>query len=89
MEINFTTALGLVAGVLSTIAYLPQVIKVWKSRSAQDFSWSMLILLCTGITLWLLYGICVRDFAIVVANVVTLLLAAIILGLKIRYRAIP
>lgn len=86
MEIDFITTLGLAAGILTTIAYLPQVIKTWKSKSAKDLSWSMLIVLCIGIVLWLVYGISVRDVPIIAANVVTFMLASIILILKIRYK---
>ncbi len=86
MEFDFTTTLGLVAGVLTTIAYLPQLIKTWQSKSAQDLSWSMLIILCIGIILWLVYGVSVHDVPIIAANIVTLLLASVILVLKIRYK---
>jgi MtN3 and saliva related transmembrane protein len=86
MEFDFTTTLGLVAGVLTTIAYVPQLIKTWQSKSAHDLSWSMLIILCTGIILWLVYGTSVHDVPIIAANVVTLLLASVILVLKIKYR---
>jgi MtN3 and saliva related transmembrane protein len=85
MEIDFITTLGLTAGLLTTIAYLPQLIKTWKSKSASDLSWSMLITLCTGIILWLVYGVYVQDIPLIAANIVTLLLASIILVLKIRY----
>ena len=86
MEINYLTTLGLAAGLLTTIAYLPQVIKTWKSKSAQDLSWSMLIVLCIGIVLWLVYGFSVRDIPVIAANILTLLLVSIILVLKIRYK---
>ncbi|MBW4549709.1 MAG: SemiSWEET transporter [Aphanocapsa sp. GSE-SYN-MK-11-07L] len=86
MEIDYITTLGLVAGVLTTIAYLPQLIKTWKSKSADDLSWSMLIILCLGIVLWLVYGVYVHDLPIIAANIVTLLFAAVILILKIRYK---
>ncbi|MBW4450917.1 MAG: SemiSWEET transporter [Spirirestis rafaelensis WJT71-NPBG6] len=82
---DFITTLGLTAGLLTTIAYLPQLIKTWKSKSASDLSWSMLITLCTGIILWLVYGVYVQDIPLIAANMVTLLLASIILVLKIRY----
>ena len=85
MEIDFITTLGLTAGVLTTIAYLPQLIKTWQSKSANDLSWSTLIILCTGIVLWLVYGFSVHDVPIIAANIVTLLLASVILILKIRY----
>lgn len=86
MEINFTTTLGLIAGVLTTIAYLPQLIKTWQSKSADDLSWSMLIILCLGIILWLVYGFSIHDIPIVAANIVTFMLASVILVLKIRYK---
>jgi MtN3 and saliva related transmembrane protein len=83
---EFTTTLGLIAGSLTTIAYLPQLIKTWRSKSADDLSWSMLITLCVGIVLWLVYGSYVHDIPVICANVVTLILSSIILGLKIRYK---
>ncbi|MHC5769432.1 MAG: SemiSWEET family sugar transporter [Nostoc sp.] len=85
MEIDFTTILGLVAGLLTTLAYLPQLIKTWQSKSANDLSWSMLIILCVGIILWLIYGFSVHDIPLIAANIVTLLIASVILVLKIRY----
>ena len=86
MDSNLTTTLGLVAGVLTMIAYLPQLIKTWQSKSADDLSWSMLIILCAGIILWLVYGFSGHDIPIVAANIVTFVLASIILVLKIRYK---
>ncbi len=86
MDSNLTTTLGLAAGVLTTIAYLPQLIKTWQSKSADHLSWSMLIILCAGIILWLVYGFSVHDIPIVAANIVTFVLASIILVLKIRYK---
>lgn len=87
MDINFTTTLGLVAGILTTIAYLPQLIKTWKSKSADDLSWTMLIVLCTGIILWLVYGFYIQDIPIIAANIVTFIFASIILVLKIKYKS--
>ena len=86
MDSHLTTTLGLVAGVLTMLAYSPQLIKTWQSKSAGDLSWSMLIILCAGIILWLVYGFSVHDIPIVAANIVTFVLASIILVLKIRYK---
>ncbi len=83
---NLVTVLGLVAGTLTTAAYFPQLLKTWKSKSAGDISWSMLISLCVGIILWLIYGVYVQDIPVILANVVTLLFTSNILILKIRYR---
>jgi MtN3 and saliva related transmembrane protein len=85
---EFPTALGLVAGAMTTVAYLPQVIKTWRSKSGDGISWGMMIILCLGITLWLVYGVYVHDLPVICANGVTLLLASLILGLKIRYSPI-
>lgn len=85
-EFNFITTLGLTAGVLTTIAYLPQLIKTWQSKSASDLSWSMLIVLCVGIILWLVYGAYVHDIPIIAANIVTFVFAGMILVLKIKYK---
>lgn len=82
---NLVTTLGLIAGTLTTAAYCPQLVKTWRSKSAGDISWSMLITLCVGILLWLVYGVYVRDWPVILANVVTLMLTSVILGLKVRY----
>lgn len=78
-------ALGYLAGGLSTIAFLPQAIKTWKSRSARDLSLGMFITLNAGLTLWLVYGILLGDLPIIAANTATLLLAFSILYYKLRY----
>ena len=56
MEI-LTSLIGFIAATLTTIAFLPQVIKVWKSRSARDISLGMYCLFSSGVLLWLVYGI--------------------------------
>lgn len=79
------TYLGLLAGSLTTVAFLPQVIKTWKSRSARDISLEMFLIFCTGVFLWILYGILTADVAVIVANIATFILAGIILFFKFRY----
>ena len=86
---DLTTSLGLVAGALTTLAYFPQVVKTWRAKSADGMSWSMLIILCLGISLWLLYGVYAQDTPVIVANVVTLVFACLILAMKVRYEAVP
>jgi MtN3 and saliva related transmembrane protein len=78
--------LGLIAGTLTTIAFLPQLYKTWKSKSAKDVSLVMMITFCTGVFLWLVYGVAIHAMPVIVANAVTLILALTILLLKIRYR---
>lgn len=80
------TILGLVAATLTTSAFLPQVIKTWQSKSANDFSFGMLISFSLGVFLWLLYGIAKNELPIILANLITFGLNLIIIGLKIRYQ---
>lgn len=86
---DLITALGIVAGSLTTFAYLPQVLKTWRSRSADGMSWSMLIILCVGISLWLVYGVYANDMPLILANLFTLIFSSAILAVKIRYEAVP
>ena len=78
--------LGLFAGTLTTAAFLPQVIKTRKSRSAKDLSLGMFSLFCLGVMLWLVYGIMVRDIPVIAANLVTLMLASTLLVFKLRFK---
>jgi len=83
---EWVTLLGLTAGVLTTLSFLPQVIKAWKSRSTRDISLGMFSMFCTGVFLWVIYGFLVGDIPVIAANAVTFLLAATILVLKLKYR---
>lgn len=83
---DLLTVLGLLAGTLTTIAFLPQVIKTWKSKSAKDFSFGMLITFSLGVFLWLVYGIAKNDLPVIVANLLTFVLNLIIIFLKTRYK---
>ena len=76
---------GYIAGTLTTIAYLAQVLRTLKHRSTKDISLGMYLMLCSGIALWLVYGIVIGAWPIIIANIITLALAASILGMKIRY----
>jgi MtN3 and saliva related transmembrane protein len=80
------TGIGLTAAVLTTLAFLPQVVKVWRSHRADDISLGMYGLFCVGIVLWLVYGVLTDDLPIILANAVTLALAGCVLGLVLRYR---
>ncbi|AFZ20110.1 SemiSWEET transporter [Allocoleopsis franciscana] len=86
MDTQFINILGLIAGTLTTIAFLPQLFKTWKSKSAKDVSLVMMITFSVGIFLWIIYGIAIGAMPIIVTNAVTLVLALMILVLKIRYR---
>jgi MtN3 and saliva related transmembrane protein len=78
------STLGFVAGILTTIAFVPQLVKARKSRSTKDLSLPMFLMLTTGVLFWLLYGVAIRSLPVITANGVTLVLAAWILVLKLR-----
>ena len=82
---NFATILGLCAATLTTVAYVPQVIKIWKFKDTHSISLSMYVVLCVGFILWLLYGILIDDIPIIAANIVTLSLALTVLFFKLKY----
>ncbi len=83
---DMTDGLGLLAGALTTASFVPQVTKIWRSKSAEDVSLKMFVAFCIGVGLWLTYGVIKKDWAIMLTNGVTLLLGLAILVMKIRYK---
>ena len=77
--------LGLTAGTLTTAAFVPQLLKAWRSKSTGDLSWGMLVTFSTGVLLWLIYGVWIDSLPVILANAVTLLLQAGIVSLKIKH----
>jgi len=82
---NGYTLIGLAAAFCTTVAFLPQVIKTWKTRSTGDLSLSMFLVFTTGIFLWLVYGLAVHDIPLIVANGITFVLSGTILYFKLRH----
>ncbi len=82
---DWSDLLGMTAGALTTAAFIPQVFKTWKTRSTRDISLLMYVIFCTGLLLWLAYGIILNSLPIIIANVAVLILALIILVLKFLY----
>jgi MtN3 and saliva related transmembrane protein len=80
------TWVGTIAATLTTTAFAPQAAKAWRSRSTADVSLAMFLMLTSGITLWLVYGLLIGNGPLIAANAVTLVLALAILAAKIRYR---
>jgi MtN3 and saliva related transmembrane protein len=85
MEPIAIKTLGFAAATCTTLAYAPQFIKVWKTRSTEDISLGMFLVMVLGIALWLAYGLLSGDAPIVVANAITILLAGGILFMKLKY----
>lgn len=78
--------IGLVAGVLTTAAFVPQVYKTWRSKSAESLSLTMYLVFFVGIVLWLIYGIHINSLGMIFANAVTGFLALLLIFFKLRYR---
>ena len=77
--------IGTLAGLLTTVAFVPQAWRVWKTRSARDLSLPMYAVFTTGVALWLAYGIMIGSAPIIVTNCVTLVLAGFVLAMKLRF----
>lgn len=80
------TLIGFMAAFCTTVAFVPQVIKTWKTRHTQDLSLGLFVVFSIGIFLWLIYGLLLMSWPIIIANLFTLILALILLGLKLRYK---
>lgn len=82
---NLINILGIIAGTLTTVAFIPQVLQTWRSKSAKDISLGMFSMFSLGVFLWLIYGIYTQSLPIIIANSVTFVLALIILFFKFKY----
>ena len=78
--------LGFVAGALTAFAFLPQLLKTWRSRSSGDLSLSMLAAQSAGVSLWILYGVVIDSRPVIASNAVTLTMCLALLVLKVRYQ---
>jgi MtN3 and saliva related transmembrane protein len=79
------TTIGYIAGTLTTVAYLAQVVRTLKHRRTKDISLGMYLMLCSGIGLWLVYGIFIHSWPVIIANAVTLVLSGTVLVMKIKF----
>ena len=78
--------IGFFAAFCTTIAFVPQAIKVYKSKSTKDISLYMFLIFTIGVLSWLIYGIIIFNIPVILANAVTLVLSLIILIYKLRYK---
>lgn len=85
MDTGFISIIGLLAGTCTTLSLLPQVIRTVRIRETKDISLSMYVILVTGMSLWIVYGIFIEALPVILANAVSLVLASVVLALKIRY----
>jgi len=83
---KITTLIGLLAATLTTLSFVPQVVKTWKMKETRDISLSMFLILGIGIILWTVYGFMIQDLPVILANCVSFIFIAIIIFLKVRYK---
>jgi MtN3 and saliva related transmembrane protein len=77
--------IGMFAGTLSTVAFVPQVWRIWKTRSARDLSLPMYLIFTAGVAMWFAYGLLLGALPIILCNGLTLLLAGTVLAMKIKF----
>ena len=85
MNVN-STHIGLVAGFLTSVAAVPQVVKSYRSRHVRDISIWQPVLLTAGMVLWLIYGILLNDLPLITANIFSLACYAVLIVMKVVYR---
>jgi len=84
LSFTLTDSVGSLAATLTTLSFLPQVYKTWRSRSAADFSWIWIASFAIGLFFWLIYGIALGALPLVGSNVFTLILVLTIAYIKWR-----
>ena len=77
--------IGILAGFLCTISFVPQIVRIFKTRHTRDLSLITFSILCLGVFLWLIYGILIKDLPVVLANSVILILCSLIVVMKVKY----
>ncbi len=84
MDFSSADAIGSAAGTLTTVAFIPQVIRAWRTGSVQDLSLWMLLAFTTGVCLWTMYGVVTDAMPLIITNGITFVLALMLLAMKIR-----
>lgn len=79
------TWIGLIAGLLTSVASLPQVVKTWRSKHASDLSIWQPLLLSLGVALWLIYGMLIKDLPLILANITPLICNLLLTAMKIKF----
>ncbi len=82
---NHAEIIGSIAAILTTTAFVPQALKVWRTRHTVDISLGMYAMFTSGVALWLAYGILLSAWPIIIANGITLLLAGTVLAMKLKF----
>ena len=83
---NIFEVLGMLAAIITTTSFLPQVYKTWKSKDTQALSLTMYITFFIGVTLWMIYGIYLNSWPMILANLITGVAVLVLIGLKLKYK---
>jgi len=86
MDVLSTEWIGSIAGVLTTVSFLPQVYQAWKTKSTETISMPMLIMMTSGVFLWLVYGILINQMPVIIPNFCTLVSVFVLLRLKLKFK---
>jgi len=78
--------LGMTAGFLTTMSFIPQVLKILRTKHTKDISLGMYTILLVGVALWLVYGIYLEEFPLILFNIITLILCSFVLFMKLKYK---
>ena len=85
MEWTPVEGLGLIAGCMTTSAFVPQVFKTYRTRSVKDISLRMYLFMCIGVSLWVAYGFLIESLSVIAANIASLALTLAILAMKVLF----
>jgi len=86
LDFNWLDITGLLAGICTTVAVIPQIRKAWETKSIGDVSPRMFMILMAGVGLWTIYGIGKSDWAIIITNGISFCLNGILLYILVRYK---
>ncbi len=84
---EFVDILGYSAGAITSLTFLPQVIKTWKEKSAKDISMGMFLIAATNEVMWIVYGVLLKNWVIISTNAVVLCMSLIMIFFKLKYSA--
>lgn len=83
---DFQHFVGLAGGIVSSVTFLPQVIKIWKTKSAKDLSMMTLFFLTLNVSLWLTYGMIIKDYPLIITNSVVLSMVLMMVYFKLTFK---
>lgn len=83
---DIITLIGSAAAALTTISFLPQVARIWRTKHTHDLALATYIIFALGVSLWFCYGVMIRSVPIMAANGITFVLAIYIVAMKVKYR---